>query len=81
MQEADDEIVADIFKLSKKLMLAIKKALACDYVQLSVIGKDVQHFHIHLIPRKLEDDLRQFSIKKYKEGEKEAVAKKITRAL
>lgn len=81
MQESDDETVADIFKLSKKLMLAIKDALGCDYVQLSVIGKDVQHFHIHLIPRNLEENLRQFSIKKYKEGEKEEIAKKIIRAL
>ena len=81
MQEADDETVASIFKLSKKLMLAIKKALGCDYVQLSVIGKDVQHFHIHLIPRNLEDDLHKFEIKKYKEGEKEETAKKLTQGL
>jgi histidine triad (HIT) family protein len=81
MQEADDETIADIFKLSKKLMLAIKKALGCDYVQLSIIGKDVQHFHIHLIPRKLKDDIHQFLIKKYKKGEDEEVAKKITLAL
>ncbi|KKQ20967.1 MAG: Histidine triad family protein [Candidatus Nomurabacteria bacterium GW2011_GWA1_37_20] len=77
MQEADNEIITDIFKLTKKLMLAIKNALGCDYVQLSVIGKDIQHFHIHLIPRNLEDDLHQFSIKKYKENEKEMIIKKI----
>jgi len=47
MQEADNEIITDIFKLTKKLMLAIKNALGCDYVQLSVIGKDIQHFHGH----------------------------------
>ena len=81
MQEANDKTIADIFKLSKKLMLAIKSALGCDYVQLSVIGKDVQHFHIHLIPRNLDDDLHQFAIKKYKDEEKEEVAKKIIQAL
>ena len=81
MQEADDATISDIFKLSKKLMLAIKSVLGCDYVQLSVIGKDIEHFHIHLIPRKMEDNLHDFSIKKYKEGEKEEVAKKIILAL
>ena len=78
MQDADDKTVAGIFKLSKTLMVAIKKAFESDYVQLSIIGKDVLHFHIHLIPRKLEDDLHQFVIKKYKDGEKEEVAKKIS---
>ena len=80
MQEADDETVASIFKLSKKLMLAIKKALGCDYVQLSVIGKDVQHFHIHLIPRNLEDNLHDSSTKKYKDEEGEEIVKKIIAA-
>ena len=32
------------------------KALGCNYVQVSVVGKDVAHFHIHLIPRFLNDD-------------------------
>ena len=58
-------------------MREIKNAVGWDYVQLSVIGKDIQHFHIHLIPRNLEDDLHQFSIKKYKENEKEMIIKKI----
>jgi len=81
MQEADDCTIAEIFKLSKKLMRAIKNGLGCDYVQVSVVGKDVPHFHIHLIPRYLNDNLSQFPTKKYKEGQPSEVAKKITQAL
>jgi len=81
MQDADDEIVSEIFKLSKKLMLAIKKGMGCDYVQVSIVGKDVPHFHIHLIPRYFTDNFPLHPTKKYKDGEVKEVVKKITSAL
>ncbi len=77
MQEADDEMVSDIFKLSKKLMLTIKKAFACDYVQISVNGTDVPHFHVHLIPRYFNDNFSKFPTKKYKDTEMKEITKKI----
>jgi histidine triad (HIT) family protein len=80
MQDANDEIVSEIFKLSKKLMLAIKKGMNCDYVQLSVVGKDVPHFHIHLIPRYSNKNLPEFPTKKYKDGEAKEILKKLTSA-
>jgi histidine triad (HIT) family protein len=55
MQDADDETISGIFKLSKKLMIATKNGINCDYVQVSIVGKDVPHFHIHLIPRYFKD--------------------------
>jgi len=77
MQEADDEIISEIFKLSKKLMLAIKKGIGCDYVQLSVSGTDIPHFHIHLIPRYFDDGLSEWPTKKYEEGKSKEVLEKI----
>lgn len=81
MQEADDETISEIFKLSKKLMLAIKKGIECDYVQLSIVGKDVPHFHIHLIPRYFKDNLPMFPTKQYKDKESIETAQKIISAL
>ena len=81
MQNADDETISGIFKLSKKLMLAIKSSFKCDYVLLSVAGEEIPHFHIHLIPRYTNDGLSNFPTKKYKEGESNKVAKKITQEL
>lgn len=81
MQEADDETIKEIFKLAKKLMLATKKGLSCDYVQVSVGGTDVPHFHVHLIPRFLNDGFPKFPTKKYQDGESNEVVKKITQAL
>ena len=81
MQEADDETISGIFKLAKKLMLALKSGLNCDYVQVSIVGKDVPHLHVHLIPRHFNDGFPQFETKKYKDGEQELVAQKIIEAL
>lgn len=51
MQDAPDEVIKNIFVLTKKIMQAMKAGLPCDYVQISVVGDEVPHFHIHLIPR------------------------------
>ena len=77
MKDADDFTISEIFKLTKKLMLAIEKGLKCDFAQVSIVGEDVPHFHIHLIPRYFNDNLPRFPTKKYKDGESSEVARKI----
>jgi histidine triad (HIT) family protein len=81
MQETEDETIAEIFKLCKKIMQAAIKGLPCDYVQISVVGKDIPHFHIHLIPRHFNDNLPQFPIKKLPAEEIRDAKEKITQAL
>lgn len=80
MQEADDETISNIFKLTKKMMHALKKGIPCDYVQESVVGNEVPHFHIHLIPRHYGDDFKNFPTKEYKKGQEEEFVKKIMEA-
>lgn len=81
MQEVDDETISEIFKLSKKLMLAIKNGIMCDYVQVSVGGTDVPHFHIHLIPRYHNDGFTSWPTKKYKNEESSEITNKIIKAI
>ena len=81
MQEADDKTISDIFILSKKLMLALKKALKCDYVHESVVGNEVPHFHVHLIPRYKNDVFRNYPTKRYELTESEKTLKKIIKAI
>ncbi len=57
MQDAPDEVVADLFVQTKKIMKTMIQGLGCDYVQVSVVGEEVPHFHIHLIPRYHNDGL------------------------
>ena len=83
MHEADDATISRIFKLSKKLMRSLIKGLKCDYVTVSVVGKDVPHFHVHLIPRHLNDGhaLKGWPTKKYQGEEMKKVVQKIIQAL
>ena len=78
MTETPDELVAYLYIKARWLMPKIKKALNADYVSLSVVGTDVPHFHIHIIPRRFDDGLAHFwPTKKYAEGEMADVAEKI----
>jgi histidine triad (HIT) family protein len=78
MLDVPDDLVAYLFVKAKELMLQIKQAMNADYVSLSVVGFEVPHFHIHIIPRRLDDGLAGFwPTKKYAEGEKDATAEKI----
>lgn len=81
MQDIPDDIVGYAFIKTKMLMKKIKEALGCDYVQISVVGKDVPHFHIHLMPRYLNDHLHGWPILKYEEDEMVQYAEKIKQAL
>ena len=78
MTETPDALVGEIFIKAKELMPKLKKAMAADYVAVSVVGVDVPHFHVHLVPRRLDDGLANWwPTKKYGEGEMVAVAEKI----
>ena len=53
--DAPDEVVGEIFVKAKEIINAMRKGLPCDYVQVGVVGNEVPHFHIHLIPRQLNE--------------------------
>jgi len=78
MTEVPEEILGDIFIKAAKLMRAIRESLGCDYVQVSVVGKDVPHFHIHLIPRFFDDGFHGWRTTRYGKGEAEMFREKIS---
>ena len=78
MGETPDEIISHIFVKAKRIMRVIRKVTDANYVAVSVVGLDVPHFHIHLVPRYFNDGLANFwPGKEYKEGEAKKVATKI----
>lgn len=80
MYDVPDELISYSFVKAKELMVKIKDALEADYVSVSVVGLDVPHFHIHLIPRYYNDGLAGFwPTKKYREGEMETTLEKLTK--
>ena len=70
--------VGELFKFTQKVADGIKKAFDCKKVGMAVIGLDVPHAHIHLIPLYSEGDL-DFSKPKLKlsDDEMKGIASKI----
>ena len=78
MTDVPDETLARSYQISKRLMSTLKKAYSADFVTLAVVGIDIPHFHIHLIPRKRDDGVTNFwPTTKYGEGELKIEANKI----
>ena len=55
--ELDDETIAGLSVFAKKVALAIGKTMPCQRVGTVVLGLEVPHAHIHLIPLNSESDI------------------------
>lgn len=55
--DIDDAQLGDMMVFTKKVAEAIKKTFPCKKVGMAVLGLEVPHAHIHLIPLKSEGDL------------------------
>lgn len=53
----DDETVAGMMVFAKKVALAIQENIPCQRIGVAVIGLEVPHAHIHLVPISKEGDL------------------------
>lgn len=61
--DLDDETYAGLQLFAKKVAEGIKKAIPCQKVGVMVLGLEVPHAHIHLVPMQTEADLLHFSKK------------------
>lgn len=52
-----DEYLTDILSFAKPIATAIEKAFPCNRCGISVMGLEVPHAHLHLIPINSADDL------------------------
>lgn len=55
--DIDDELLGKMMIFSKKVAKAIKKAIPCKKVGVTVLGLEVPHAHIHLVPLQQEGDM------------------------
>ena len=55
--DIDDKTLSEMVIFAKKIARAIEKAVSCKRVGLMVIGLEVPHAHIHLIPIQKEGDM------------------------
>ena len=68
IHELDTETHAALFAFSKQIARAIGKAIPCKKVGMAVVGLEVPHAHIHLVPLNKVSDL-DFSKPKVKEND------------
>jgi histidine triad (HIT) family protein len=52
-----DDYLSDMLLFAKPIAKAIEEAFDCDRCGLSVVGLEVPHAHMHLVPIKFADDL------------------------
>ena len=61
--DLDDDLYAGLQAFAKKVAVGLKKAIPCQKVGVLVLGLEVPHAHIHLIPMQTEADILNFSKK------------------
>ncbi len=80
--DLDDQAYAGLHLFAKKVALAVKKAIPCKRIAVAVLGLEVPHAHIHLIPM---NDLSATNFMKPKlklsKVEFEVIAEKIKKEL
>lgn len=76
-----DEDLAEFEVFAKKVAIAIRKAFPCKKVAEVVLGLEVNHAHIHLIPIDSEADVNFQHHIKLSDEEMKATAEKINKAL
>jgi len=55
--DLDDNTIANMMVFAKKVAKAIEKSVSCTRIGVTVIGLEVPHAHIHLIPIQRESDM------------------------
>lgn len=55
--DLDDETLAGLTLFSKRVGKAIEKAIPCKRIGVAVLGLEVPHAHIHLVPLNRESDI------------------------
>lgn len=55
--DLSDDRIGEMMKFAKKVAVAIREAIPCRKVGMAVIGLEVPHAHIHLIPLQQEGDM------------------------
>jgi histidine triad (HIT) family protein len=77
--DLEDDQLAGLFLFSKKIAEAIKRAIPCNRIGVAVLGLEVPHAHIHLVPMNSMDDVNFKNPKlKFSPEEFNAIAAKIS---
>ena len=79
--DMDDALYLGLMQFSKKIATALEKAVPCKRVGMAVVGLEVPHAHVHLIPLNEMDEMRFQNKVSLTKEEFESLAKSIQKYL
>ena len=75
--DIEDDLYLGLMQFSKKIAVALEKTVPCKRVGMAVIGLEVPHAHVHLIPLNEMDEMRFQNKVSLSKEEFEAIVKAI----
>ncbi|SDR82613.1 histidine triad (HIT) family protein [Formosa sp. Hel1_31_208] len=75
--DLDESTYHGLMEFSRQIAIAIENAVVCRRVGMTVIGLEVPHVHVHLIPLSTMEDARFTTKTQLKTAEFEAIAERI----
>ena len=79
--DLSEETYIGLMRFSRKIGIAIEKAIACKRVGITVIGLEVPHVHVHLIPLNEMDNMNFKNKRQLSPEDFQEIVKKIQAAL
>ena len=76
--DMDETLYLGLMQFSRKVAIALEKTVPCKRVGVAVIGLEVPHTHVHLIPLNQMEDMRFQNKVSLTKEEFEALAKAIS---
>lgn len=72
--DIEEDLYTALMKFSRKVAIALEKTVPCKRVGMAVIGLEVPHAHVHLIPLNEMDEMRFVNKVKLEKEDFEALA-------
>lgn len=86
IEDTPEDELCKVFKAVKKIAPKIKEAIKADAYNIGInngkeAGQEIEHLHIHIIPRFADDKLKHWISGEYYEGEEEGIGEKIRKLI
>ncbi|MFD3003534.1 HIT family protein [Pontibacter toksunensis] len=78
--DLEDDLYLGLMAFAKKVAVAVEKAVPCKRIGVAVVGLEVPHAHVHLIPLNSMQDMNFANKQKFTKEEFEETAEKIKAA-
>ena len=75
--DLEEETYQELMRFSRKVAIALEKAISCKRVGMAVVGLEVPHVHVHLIPLNAMSDMDVSNSLSFSEEEFQQIANDI----